>query len=151
MLDNKGAIKNIPYSFGQKKATYDINIFNRKEGNTLSLSTEEGILLLDIKTLKTRQFVQDKHFEKVKFLSCYETINGYWASSEQGVWHFDKIGNLLKIYTELDGLTNNECNTLAHYQDEEGTLFFGGLNGINIIKPEAFANQPHRTALAAPE
>lgn len=142
VLDNKGTIKNIPYAFGQKKATYDINIFNKKEGNTLSLSTEEGILLLDINTLKTRQFVQDKHFEKVKFLSCYETINGYWASSEQGVWHFDKIGNLLKIYTELDGLTNNECNTLAHYQDEEGTLFFGGLNGINIIKPEAFANQP---------
>ena len=75
-------------------------------------------------------------------MSCYETQNGYWASSEQGIWHFDKGGNLLKIYTELDGLTNNECNTLAHFQDEEGTLYFGGLNGVNIIKPEAFANQP---------
>lgn len=142
VLDNDGVIKNIPYSFGQKKATYDINLFDKKQANTLILSTEEGILLLDIATSKIRQFIQDKHFAKVKFLSCYETQNGYWASSEQGIWHFDKVGNLLKIYTELDGLTNNECNTLAHFQDEEGTLYFGGLNGINVIKPEAFANQP---------
>jgi hypothetical protein len=46
ILENNGDIKQIPYPVGQKKATYDINIFDKKQANMLSLSTEEGILTI---------------------------------------------------------------------------------------------------------
>lgn len=141
VLDSLDKITEIEYPKEQKKATYFINTFVVGNPTRLCLATEEGILLLDTSTGQITPFIRDKAFANVKFLSCYATQNGYWASTEQGIWHFDNQGNLLKIYTELDGLTNNECNTLAHYQDEQGVLYFGGINGLNVINPVAFPSQ----------
>lgn len=126
-----------------QRACFHLSIDSKKT-STLLIATTNGIWEFDLKTDKLKPFIKDKDFNNKKFLAAYRTQNGVWASSEEGVWHFDDNGRLRKIYTEADGLTNNECNRLAHCQDEEGNLYFGGINGLNMLNPLDFSNQTEK-------
>ena len=114
---------------------------NKKQPSQLLIATQNGIWIFDLLHQKLRPFIRSTNYHHKKFLSAYQTNNGVWASSEEGVWHFDDLGNLLKIYTISDGLTTSECNRLAHFQDENDILYFGGVNGINILNPSDFSTK----------
>lgn len=114
---------------------------DKKNPNQLFVATLHGLWILELTTHIIRPFIQDKNFQSKKYLSAYRTNNGVWTSSEEGVWHFDDNGKLIKIYTVNDGLTSNECNRLAHFQDENDVLYFGGINGLNILNPSDFPNK----------
>ena len=113
----------------------------RDKNNThqLLLATLNGIWIYNLHTHLIMPFLQEKKYEHKKYFSAYRTKNGVWASTEEGIWHFDDEGNLMKIYTVADGLTSNECNRLSHFQDENDILYFGGINGLNIINPSDFS------------
>lgn len=112
-----------------------------KIANTLLIATSKGIWYFDLISKKVSLFTKDANLFFKKYLSVYRTKNGVWASSEEGIWHFDDNGYLLKIYTESDGLTSNECNRLSHFQDENDRLYFGGINGLNILNPSDFSKK----------
>ncbi len=114
---------------------------DKKSPQQLLLATLNGIWIYDLQKQRIRSFLQEKKYERKKYLSAYRTKNGVWASTEEGIWHFDDNGNLMKIYTVADGLTSNECNRLAHFQDEKDNLYFGGINGLNILNPSDFSNK----------
>ncbi|WP_421768456.1 hypothetical protein [Emticicia sp.] len=110
-----------------------------KVQQSLMIASSKGIWYFDLVSKIIRPFGKESDVLSKKFLSVYRSKNGVWASSEEGVWHFDEDGSLLKIYTEADGLTSNECNRLSHFQDENGILYFGGINGLNILNPLDFS------------
>lgn len=112
-----------------------------KNPQQLLLATLNGIWIYDLQKRLIRPFLQEKKYERKKYLSAYRTKNGVWASTEEGIWHFDDNGNLMKIYTVADGLTSNECNRLAHFQDENDMLYFGGINGLNVLNPSNFSTK----------
>ncbi len=61
-----------------------------------------------------------------------------WLSTEYGIAHLDLSTQKIRTYTRTDGLGNNEFNRLSHYQDNEGLIYFGGLNGISSFNPRDF-------------
>lgn len=62
-----------------------------------------------------------------------------WMSHNKGLSVFNVKSNSFRNYTVKDGLQSNEFNTGAFYKDENGLLYFGGVNGINIIDPDKIA------------
>lgn len=116
-------------------------IQDKKDPNRLLIATLHGIWVYDNAAQTLFPFIKDKAYHHKKYHSAYRTRNGVWASSEEGVWQFDDAGHLLKIHTAADGLSSNECNRLAHYQDENDVLYLGGVNGINILNPADFLPQ----------
>ncbi len=113
----------------------------KNKPDELLMASSRGIWVYNLVSQTVSPFIQDLSFQKKKFLSAYKTNNGVWSSSEEGVWHFNDQGVLLKIFTETDGLSSKECNRLAHYHDENDLLYFGGVNGLNIINPQDFSDQ----------
>jgi signal transduction histidine kinase/ligand-binding sensor domain-containing protein len=137
---NENIIKTIPFSVEKGLQMTCFSLQKDKQNPTqLFIATLNGIWIFDLVKRTVRPFIQDKSYHHKKYLSAYTTKNGVWASSEEGIWHFDAKGNLLKIYTVTDGLTSNECNRLAHFQDENDVLYFGGMNGLNIMNPSDFS------------
>ncbi len=66
-----------------------------------------------------------------------EDKNGdLWMSHNKGLSVFNLKTERFKNYSVKDGLQSNEFNTGAFYKDENGMLYFGGVNGINIIDPD---------------
>ena len=117
---------------------------DKKNPQQLLLATLNGIWIYDLQKQRIQPFLQEKKYERKKYLSAYRTKNGVWASTEEGIWHFDDNGKLMKIYTVADGLTSNECNRLAHFQDENDNLYFGGINGLNILNPSDFSTKAEK-------
>lgn len=139
---NNSILKKIDFPL---KANLQMTCFSlqkdKKNKHQLLLATLNGIWIYDLLTHRILPFLQEKKYEHKKYFSAYRTKNGVWASTEEGIWHFNDNGNLMKIYTVADGLTSNECNRLAHFQDENDILYFGGINGLNILNPSDFSTK----------
>ena len=61
-----------------------------------------------------------------------------WLSSNKGISKFnpfDKKMRYVENYTKNSGLQDFEFNTGAYYKDDDGTLYFGGLEGVNWFNP----------------
>ncbi len=62
-----------------------------------------------------------------------------WLSSNRGLTILDPSTSFdfpdIKNYDSNDGLQSMEFNTGAHYKDQKGLLYFGGLKGINWFAP----------------
>lgn len=59
-----------------------------------------------------------------------------WLSTNYGLSSFDPETETFKNYHEDDGLQEEEFNANAFYKCADGRLLFGGINGINIFRPE---------------
>ncbi|MEO8404628.1 MAG: two-component regulator propeller domain-containing protein [Chitinophagaceae bacterium] len=66
-----------------------------------------------------------------------------WMSSNKGLFRFIFPASLettnrsnFSHFTVADGLQSNEFNTGAYHLSADGKLFFGGINGLNIFKPD---------------
>jgi signal transduction histidine kinase/ligand-binding sensor domain-containing protein/DNA-binding response OmpR family regulator/HPt (histidine-containing phosphotransfer) domain-containing protein len=62
-----------------------------------------------------------------------------WLSTNTGLARLDTNARSIKWFHQVHGLQDEEFNFNAHYQDPEGTLFFGGNNGFNAFSPDLIA------------
>lgn len=107
--------------------------------------------------------ILDNHF---KVLRNFNTNNGLnnnvvygilpqndsslWISTNAGIcniiWNekniYNNVGLKSHCYDELNGLQSNEFNTGAYTLLKDNSMVFGGLNGINVFKPENIKNSP---------
>lgn len=73
--------------------------------------------------------------------STYSVIAGkddqyIWISTNSGLARLDIEKEMFDVLTEEDGAQNNEFNTGAYLSLNDGRLLFGGINGLNIIRPD---------------
>jgi ligand-binding sensor domain-containing protein len=67
-----------------------------------------------------------------------------WISTDRGIVRFDVAGKRVKRYTTADGLQGNEYNGHAYFAARDGTLFFGGNNGFNVVRPAEIRRNDRR-------
>ncbi len=79
-----------------------------------------------------------------------------WVSTNKGlsevkVHYAEKITADFANYSSKDGLQSNEFNTGAYYKHHDGTLYFGGISGVNWFDPVQVLPNKHNAlpALAA--
>lgn len=58
-----------------------------------------------------------------------------WMSTNFGLSRFDPANKSFRIFTASDGLQSNEFNQNSYAKDSNGTMYFGGINGLNIFAP----------------
>ena len=59
-----------------------------------------------------------------------------WASTYNGLNLIQSSGESITIFKEEDGLTHNEFNRYSYFKTADGSLFFGTLEGLNVIDPK---------------
>ena len=60
-----------------------------------------------------------------------------WVSTNNGLCRFNYERSEFKTFTQKDGTQDNEFNGGAYCKGKNGTLYFGGINGINIFNPDS--------------
>lgn len=66
-----------------------------------------------------------------------EDDEGYlWLSTNLGLSKFDPELETFTNFDVSDGLQSNEFNVGAYLKDNDGKLYFGGINGFNSFQPE---------------
>lgn len=62
-----------------------------------------------------------------------------WMSTNSGIGRLNTKDLTFTTFTENDGLQNSEFNTGAYFKNTDGLLYFGGINGFNIIDTDELA------------
>ncbi len=63
---------------------------------------------------------------------------GYlWMSTNKGLCRFDVRAETTKNFTVADGLQDNEFNSGSYLKTRDGSLIFGGVNGLNVFHPDS--------------
>lgn len=60
-----------------------------------------------------------------------------WLSTNQGLNVLDPAQQTIQSLQRADGLRNREFNSGASLRDADGLLYFGGIDGLDVIEPDA--------------
>lgn len=120
--------------------------------NTFWLATaDQGLLRWDRNSYKTETF-NFRAGKSQTLHSVYPDTSGYlWLSSEHGLIQFAPGSGQYRVYTMRDGLNTKEFNRISHYQDKDGTLYFGSLDGVTYFHPQNFADALNPEVEARPQ
>ncbi len=117
------------------------SIFEDSRGR-LWIGTEGGGLNLWLGNGQFKHFTTQKGLISDAIMGISEDKNGYlWLSAYEGIARFDVEKDSFQNFkfNKTLGGQSNQFNQSAILRTADGELFFGGINGLNIIKPEAIA------------
>jgi ligand-binding sensor domain-containing protein/DNA-binding CsgD family transcriptional regulator len=114
-------------------------IFEDKRGR-LWFGTEDGGINLWLGGNKFKHWTTKNGLLSDAVMGISEDLNGYlWLSTYDGIVRFDTDKDSFqhfKFNQTLDGRAN-QFNQGAIVRTQNGELLFGGINGLNIIQPNA--------------
>jgi ligand-binding sensor domain-containing protein len=113
--------------------------------NHLFGATLNGVIVIDTKTGKTRYITEQDglNSELVYSLEFTENHKSLWIGTNQGINKVDVVkffetGRVDIIsYGKLNGFVGVECNSNGIWEDPDGSLWFGTVNGL--VKHEPFS------------
>jgi len=65
-----------------------------------------------------------------------------WLSTVLGLSEFDPVTRKFRNFDLTDGFEPEELNGMGYFEDHEGTIYFGGLNGFNSFHPDSIIHIP---------
>jgi len=68
------------------------------------------------------------------YLILEDKYGRLWFGTDNGLYRWD--GNATQHYTVADGLSGQELNRGAGFQDSSGNIWFGTNNGLTVFRPE---------------
>ncbi len=100
-----------------------------------------GLIRWNPKTGESAQFTTEDGLSHNVLYAVYEDdFKNLWLSSNRGIMRFEKETGFVTTYLPSDGISHEEFNRVSHFQDWEGKIYFGGLDGITVFDPKDFQN-----------
>lgn len=107
--------------------------------NTIWLSTDRGLAALDRATNRIRLYSErDGLANSFIYGVLADSNNNLWMSTNRGIVRFDVNNANFKNFGLSDGLQGLEFNGNAYLKTQQGFLYFGGINGFNVCRPELY-------------
>ncbi|GAA4463194.1 hybrid sensor histidine kinase/response regulator transcription factor [Nibrella saemangeumensis] len=129
----------------------NIQHFYHAPGGLFWLATaDRGLVRWDRTRGQVRTFRRADGLSNDNIYAVYADRRGnFWLSSDYGIMQFNPRRQTTRTYLVEDGITNAEFNRVGHFQDTDGRIYFGGLNGITTFDPRDFENEkpPERPPL----
>ncbi len=112
-------------------------IIESKDG-IIYIGTHNGLNIFDEKTSQFKMYDSFNGFPNDVIYGILEDskTGNLWLSTNEGLCCFNPITGICRNYNEADGLSGNEFNSGAFYKDDDGNMYFGGVNGITYFNPE---------------
>jgi ligand-binding sensor domain-containing protein/two-component sensor histidine kinase len=115
-----------------------ICLFEDKEQNRLWAGTlGDGLFNFDSELSDFIHYDQKKGLSNNNVVGIIkDDIGNLWISTFNGISLFRRSPEGFITISEREGLTHNEFNRYSFFQNENGDLMFGGINGLNILSPQ---------------
>ncbi len=109
----------------------------------LWLATENGLVRLDEKSGRRAAITAEDGLPSNFIYGVLSDAAGnLWLSTNRGLCRFSPSTGKSRNYDVDDGLQSNEFNTGAYFKSDDGTMYFGGVNGLNSFKPADITDNP---------
>ncbi len=104
-----------------------------------------GMIYWDRENDEARQYTVKQGLSDNIVHAIYEdTLGALWLPTNKGLCRFDKKSGSTRVFLKEDGIAGNEFNAFSHYRAKDGTLYFGGMQGLTWFHPEGFRRLPTR-------
>lgn len=116
------------------------NIFHihKDSKNRIWLATADGLSNFDVSSEKFTTYTTNDGLPSNLIYGILEDHWGnLWLSTTNGISRFNLEKKQFRNYDQRDGLQSNEFTENAFFQNANGEMFFGGVNGLNIFQPES--------------
>jgi len=108
----------------------------------LWIGTMNGLNRLDGKSLEITQFGVENGLPNGNVFGITEDKTGsLWISTNNGLAKFSLTNQDFSVYSVDDGLQDRAYILGAYHQDNQGKLYFGGVNGFNWFTPESLGHK----------
>ena len=112
------------------------------EGIFWLAGAQEGLIRWDRKKEQVRQFTKKDGLASNILHAVYEDDYGFlWLNSENGIIRFNKENYNSTRYGMESGISHLEGNSISHFKDEDGTLYFGSYVGVTKFHPQDFVDE----------
>lgn len=147
----RGRFENIHHDPHRAKGLPTNNIFDihKDTHSNIWLATTDGLCLFDVKTRTCTTYTTNDGLPSNMIFGILEDKRGFlWLSTTKGLSRFDPLRKIARNYDVSDGLQSNEFTENAFYKNKNGTLFFGGINGVNYFNPDYVPDNENPPKLA---
>lgn len=105
----------------------------------LYLATSSGLSISSLENPDSLSFTHINRKNGLLNESIYSIIEDQnkdiWMSTGYGVGKLKTETNQFTLYLPNDGLSDYEFNNNSKFIDQDGKMYFGGVNGVSIINP----------------
>jgi len=113
--------------------------------NALWAASAEGLIRIDTTRKKTRLFtINDGLPDNNIYAALPDERGNLWLSTNKGLSRFNTRTQKFHNYGLSDGLPHMEFNHSSYLKASDGTLYFGGLNGIVAVDPASVDSGPEQ-------
>lgn len=117
-----------------------ISLYEDSKG-IIWIGTSEGLNMWDPKTKEQKRYtIQDGLPNNVINGIQEDDLGNLWLSTNSGISQFFPNSQKFINYFVGDGLQGNEFSKNASFQDKNGTIWLGGMNGITYFNPVEIVN-----------
>jgi ligand-binding sensor domain-containing protein/signal transduction histidine kinase len=104
------------------------------DGDILWLATNGGLMRYDPVQNISASYTEEDGLANHNLYSCMPANDStLWMSSNKGISEFNKRTHQFTNYDASDGLQSDEYNRYAWYRSGSGKLYFGGMEGFDIL------------------
>lgn len=142
----RGTFKRFTHDPGDTNSISDnfINVITQDEDGFLWIGTINGLNRLDQETGEFTRYTTQEGLPNNVIYGIIEDYRGHlWLSTNNGIADFDPISNSVRIYDRGDGLPSDEYRFGAYHKGEDGTMYFGGINGMVVFRPDSIRDNPY--------
>ncbi len=106
------------------------------KNGTIYVGTENGLNIFhDADESFTQLNTADGLANDVVYGLIEDNNGNIWLSTNLGISCYNPTTNSFRNYDKADGLQENEFNSNAYLGCSDGTMYFGGINGVTYFKP----------------
>lgn len=108
------------------------------QNNEIWVATSVGISCLDIdKGIFVNHTLSEQDSSTNFAFRIEEDIHGYfWISTGHGLVRYHPDTHSSYVFTSIEGLPEDRFNQASSFKANDGTLYFGTINGFTSFKPE---------------
>ncbi|MEM6633997.1 MAG: response regulator, partial [Bacteroidota bacterium] len=156
---NKGIFKYVPeedsfYNFstvnrpGQIVSNQIIEVTQLKNGKLCFGTLGGGVLFYDpncdeFSHLGLKEGLLDPNVYQVQ----EDSKGRLWVSTNKGLSMYDTLAQTFTHHDVSQGLPSNQFNFRSSYQDKQGFMYFGTVNGLCYFHPDSLEITPQESAL----
>lgn len=128
---------------GQLQSDFVTSIFEDRAGTIWVATKGGGLSRLDRGTGRFSTLGTAQGLPHSFVYGILEDARGkLWLSTDNGIASLEPGSGRIVSYGLKDGLQAREFNRRAFHRAADGTMYFGGINGINVVRPDDASPSP---------
>lgn len=154
-MESQGLVRFDPLSGELRAYQYDgtangpshnsiTNIMSDNQGSLWLGTAGGGLNKFDLQSEQFTYYTTQDGLPSNRVFGIAQDETGYlWLSTGNGLARFSPDSGLIRIYDSQDGIQGSDFNPKAFATGDDGSLYFGGVNGFNAFYPEQISENDH--------